>query len=39
VELLNDRDYIHELRIEGARKAQKIASETLVRIKKAVGVV
>ncbi len=39
VELLNDRDYIHELRIEGAKKAQKIASETLVRIKKAVGVV
>ncbi len=38
-ELLKERDYIHELRIEGAKKAQEIASHTLTRIKKAVGVV
>lgn len=38
-ELLKNRDYIHELRIEGAKKAQQIASHTLTRIKKAVGVV
>ncbi|HRN70984.1 MAG TPA: tryptophan--tRNA ligase [Candidatus Woesebacteria bacterium] len=37
-ELMQDRDYIHELRIEGAKKAQEIASKTVMRIKKAVGV-
>lgn len=38
-DLLDNRDYIHELRIQGARKAQQVAETTLRRIKKAVGVV
>ncbi len=38
-ELLKNRDYIHELRIKGAQKAQKIAEDVLRKIKRAVGVV
>jgi tryptophanyl-tRNA synthetase len=36
-ELLNNLDYIRQLRLDGAQKANRVADETLAKVKKAVG--
>lgn len=36
-ELLNNLDYIRQLRLNGAQKANKVAEETLAKVKKAIG--
>lgn len=36
-ELLSNLDYVRQIRIDGAQKANKVADETLVKVKKAVG--
>lgn len=37
VELLDNMDYVRQVRLDGAQKANKVADETLTRVKKAVG--